>query len=140
MKLKFFIFIFFGCLTIAFSQEAIFSENENEIPFKYLQLEEEFDLIVDFTMINPECATENQSFYSLIIGTTVVGDYIERISVLVPCLSNEYLKGDLIAIQPIKTPENVVYAIRSYLKDGEEIKEVFGSEFRAIWGEVVKIY
>lgn len=139
MKFKFFLFLFIGYLTFGNSQEVI-SPNSEEISFNYLNLEEEFDLIVDFTMVNPECATEEQAFYSLIIGTTVVGDYIERVTVLVPCLSNEYVKGELITIKPMKTPENVVYAVRTYLKDGQEIREVFGSEFRAIWGEVIKVY
>jgi len=140
MKFKFFVFTFLSCIAIAFSQEIISPDNKEEIPFNYLNLEEEFDLIVDFTMVNPECATEEQAFYSLIIGTTVVGDYIERVTVLVPCLSNEYVKGELITIKPMKTPENVVYAVRTYLKDDQEIREVFGSEFRAIWGEVIKVY
>jgi len=114
-------------------------EQPNEERFTYLEIKDEFDLIVDFTMVNPECATKQQNFYSIIIGTTVIGDYIERISVLVPCLGNEFLQGDLISIKPIKTPKkNIVYTIRNYKKDGEEYSDVFGSEFRAVWGEVVK--
>lgn len=125
---------------LAFSQNPTTS-NEEEQSFEYVEIKGEIDFLVDFTMINPECATKDQNFYSIIIGTTIVDDYLERISVLVPCLSNEFVKGDLISIKPIKTPKkNIVYAIRSYLKGDEEITEVFGSEYRAIWGEVVKVY
>lgn len=140
MKFKLFLVLCFAWMSIAFSQETT-DTNDEQIPFNYLNIEEEFDLIVDFTMVNPECASEDQWFYSIIIGTTVVGDFIERVTVLIPCLGNEYVKGELLTIKPLKTPEeNVVYAVRTYLKDGEEIREVFGSEFRAIWGEVIKVY
>jgi len=126
--------LFFSAMMFGYAQE-----QPNEERFTYLEIKDEFDLIVDFTMVNPECASKQQNFYSIIIGTTVIGDYIERISVLVPCLGNEFLQGDLISIKPIKTPKkNIVYTIRNYKKDGEEYSDVFGSEFRAVWGEVVK--
>jgi len=135
MKPRLLVTIFLCLSGIIFSQEK--PSDSNEGPFTYLELKEEFDLLVDFTMVNPECATKGKMSYSLIIGTTVVGDYIERISVLVPCLSNEFVQGDLISIQPIKTPKkNIVYAIRTYEVEGQEISEVFGTEFKAIWGEV----
>jgi len=135
MKSKFliiFLIIFSG---FSFAQQK--EESDQEGPFKYLEFKEEFDLLVDYAMVNPECATKDKYSYSIIIGTTVIGDYIERISVLVPCLSNEFVQGDLISIKPIKTPKkNIVYAVRNYTKDGHEISEVFGAEFPAIWGEV----
>lgn len=136
MKAKILIILlfFFG---LSFSQN---KEVEDNNPFTYLDIKEEFDLLVDYTMVNPECASKNSYPYSVIIGTTVVGDYLERITVLIPCLSNEFLAGDLITIKPIKTPKkNIVYAIRSYMSGDVEISEVFGVEFRAIWGEVVAV-
>lgn len=134
MRFKFSLILLCSVMMLGYAQE-----QPNEERFTYLEIKDEFDLIVDFTMVNPECATKQQNFYSIIIGTTVIGDYIERISVLVPCLGNEFLQGDLISIKPIKTPKkNIVYTIRNYKKDGEEYSDVFGSEFRAVWGEVVK--
>lgn len=137
MKIKIaFLFLFIG-MSISFAQE---KKGNPEEPFIYLDLKEEFDLVVDFTMVNPECATPQQNFYSTIIGTTIIEDKIERISVLVPCLGNEFIQGDLITIKPIKTPKkNIVYTIRNYRKDGQEFSDVLGSEFRATWGEVVKV-
>lgn len=108
--------------------------------FIYLNLKGEFDLLVDYSMVNPECADKHRNLYSIIIGTTVVGDNLERISVLVPCLSNEFVAGDLIVVKPIKTPKkNIVYAIRSFTQDGVEHTELFGAEYRAVWGEVVDV-
>ena len=134
MRFKFSLILLCSVMMLGYAQE-----QPNEERFTYLEIKDEFDLIVDYTMVNPECATKQQNFYSIIIGTTVIGDYIERISVLVPCLGNEFLQGDLISIKPIKTPKkNIVYTIRNYKKDGEEYSDVFGSEFRAVWGEVVK--
>ena len=134
MRFKFSLILLCSVMMLGYDQE-----QPNEERFTYLEIKDEFDLIVDFTMVNPECATKQQNFYSIIIGTTVIGDYIERISVLVPCLGNEFLQGDLISIKPIKTPKkNIVYTMRNYKKDGEEYSDVFGSEFRAVWGEVVK--
>lgn len=134
MRFKFSLILLCSVMMLGYAQE-----QPNEERFTYLEIKDEFDLIVDFTMVNPECATKQQNFYSIIIGTTVIGDYIERISVLVPCLGNEFLQGDLISIKPIKTPKkNIVYTMRNYKKDGEEYSDVFGSEFRAVWGEVVK--
>ncbi len=137
MKTKISFLFVFALMVFSFAQEQ--TENTEE-PFTYLDLKEEFDLVVDFTMVNPECATKNQNFYSTIIGTTVIEDKIERISVLVPCLGNEFLQGDLITVKPIKTPKkNIIYTIRNYRKDGQEFSDVLGSEFRAIWGEVIKM-
>lgn len=134
MRFKFSLILLCSVMMLGYAQE-----QPNEERFTYLEIKDEFDLIVDYTMVNPECASKQQNFYSIIIGTTVIGDYIERISVLVPCLGNEFLQGDLISIKPIKTPKkNIVYTIRNYKKDGEEYSDVFGSEFRAVWGEVVK--
>jgi len=135
MKSTFLFILFIIYSGFSFAQQ---KENANqEGPFKYLELKEEFDLLVDFAMVNPECATKEKYSYSVIIGTTVIGDYIERISVLVPCLSNEFVRGDLISVKPMKTPKkNIIYAIRNYTKDGHEISEVFGAEFPAVWGEV----
>ena len=134
MRFKFSLILFFSAMMFGYAQE-----QPNEERFTYLEIKDEFDLIVDYTMVNPECASKQQNFYSIIIGTTVIGDYIERISVLVPCLGNEFLQGDLISIKPIKTPKkNIVYTMRNYKKDGQEYSDVFGSEFRAVWGEVVK--
>ncbi len=134
MRFKFSLILLCSVMMLGYAQE-----QPNEERFTYLEIKDEFDLIVDYTMVNPECASKQQNFYSIIIGTTVIGDYIERISVLVPCLGNEFLQGDLISIKPIKTPKkNIVYTIRNYKKDGQEYSDVFGSEFRAVWGEVVK--
>lgn len=134
MRFKFSLILLCSVMMLGYAQE-----QPNEERFTYLEIKDEFDLIVDYTMVNPECASKQQNFYSIIIGTTVIGDYIERISVLVPCLGNEFLQGDLISIKPIKTPKkNIVYTMRNYKKDGEEYSDVFGSEFRAVWGEVVK--
>lgn len=135
MKAKCSFIMLLIAVALVFSQE----KPQEEGFFKYVDMQEEFDLIVDFTMVNPECATKQQNFYSIIIGTTVVENYIERISVLIPCLGNEFVQGDLISIKPIKTPKkNIVYTMRNYRKDGQEYSDVFGSEFRAVWGEVVK--
>lgn len=126
---------FFG---VSFSQEKMTGEQDN--PFTYIDLDSEFDLLVDFSMVNPECSSKNSNPYSIIIGTTVVGEYIERISVLVPCLANQFVQGDLITVKPIKTPKkNIVYTVRTYTKDGKEVSEVFGAEFKATWGEVVSV-
>jgi|SRR5690606_23208508 len=134
-KFKFSLILILTLISFSFSQET----KENQEPFNYVEIKEEFDLIVDFAFVNPECATKDQNFYSVIIGTTVIGDYIERISVLVPCLENEFLQGDLVSIKPIKTPKkNIAYLTRNYKKDGQEYSDVFGSEFRAVWGEVIK--
>ncbi len=137
MKAKIAFLFLFVWMNFSLAQEK--AENPEE-PFTYLDLKEEFDLVVDFTMVNPECATKQQNFYSTIIGTTIIEDKIERISVLVPCLGNEFIQGDLITIKPISTPKkNIVYTIRNYKKDGQEFSDVLGSEFRATWGEVVKV-
>ncbi len=137
MKTKIFFLFLFVWIGFSFAQEKTESAEE---PFTYLDLKEEFDLVVDFTMVNPECATKQQNFYSTIIGTTIIEDKIERITILVPCLGNEFIQGDLITIKPIKTPKkNIVYTIRNYKKDGQEFSDVFGGEFRAVWGEVVKV-
>ncbi len=137
MKTKISFLFLFALMIFSFAQEQTEIPEE---PFTYLDLKEEFDLVVDFTMVNPECATKQQNFYSTIIGTTIIEDKIERISVLVPCLGNEFIQGDLITIKPIKTPKkNIVYTIRNYRKDGQEFSDVLGSEFRATWGEVLKV-
>jgi hypothetical protein len=77
----------------------------------------------------------------VIIGTTVVDDYLERISVLVPCLENEFVAGDLISIKPIKVPKkNIVYQYRTFQdKEGNDVTQLFASEFRAIWGTVKEV-
>jgi len=137
MKIKISFLFLFALMIFSFAQEKTESPEE---PFTYLDLKEEFDLVVDFTMVNPECATKQQNFYSTIIGTTIIEDKIERITILIPCLGNEFIQGDLITIQPIKTPKkNIIYTIRNYRKDGQEFSDVLGSEFRATWGEVVKV-
>ena len=135
------IYSFLILILVGLNASAQEKENPEEIAhFTYLELKEEFDLIVDFTMVNPECATKQQNFYSTIIGTTIVEDKIERITVMVPCLGNEFMQGDLITIKPIKTPKkNIVYTVRNYKKDGQDFSDVLGSEFRAVWGEVVKV-
>ncbi len=137
MKIKFsFLFLFFF-IFFSFAQEKAEISEEH---FTYLDIKEEFDLVVDFTMVNPECATKQQNYYSIIIGTTIIEDKIERISILVPCLGNEFIQGDLITIKPIKAPKkNIVYTIRNYKKDGQEYSDVFGAEFRALWGEIVNV-
>lgn len=138
MKSKFFLILLLTGLSFGFSQQK--DGNEQENPFTYLEMKGEFDLLVDFSMINPECASKNSNPYSVIIGTTVVGEYIERITVLVPCLSNQFMQGDLITIKPVKTPKkNIIYTVRTYTRDGEEVSEVFGAEFKAIWGEVAAV-
>lgn len=138
MKSKYLFFLFLIVSSVVFSQKK--DNPKEDSPFTYLEIKEEFDLLVDYAMVNPDCATKDQYYYSLIIGTAVIGEYIERISVLIPCLGNEFIKGDLITIKPIKTPKkNIVYAIRTYQKGSEEVTEVFGAEFKAIWGEVVNI-
>ncbi len=138
MKQFFSFLMLMGCLIFTSAQQ---NESVDDTPkFTYLDIKEEFDLIVDFAMVNPECATKQQNFYSIIIGTTIIEDHIERISVLIPCLGNEFVQGDLITIKPIKSPKkNIVYTVRNYTKDGQEFSDVFGSEFRAIWGEVVDV-
>ena len=134
MRFKFSLILLFSVVTFGFAQE-----KSSEQPFDYLNIKQELDMIVDYTMVNPECATKKQNFYSVIIGTTVIGEFIERISVLVPCLENEFIQGDFITVKPIKTPtNNIIYITRNYEKDGQQITDVFGSEFRAIWAEVVK--
>lgn len=138
MKSRLFLMLILSCLSFGFSQQTETAEKEN--PFNYIEMKGEFDLLVDFSMVNPECASKNSNPYSVIIGTTVIGDYIERITVLVPCLSNQFIQGDLITIRPLKTPKkNIVYTVRTYNKDGKEVSEVFGTEFKAIWGEVAAV-
>lgn len=135
MKLKLFIIIVFCFFEFTLSQKK--DSTKDETPFNYVEIKEEFDLLVYYTMVNPECATKDKNSYSVIIGTTIIDNYIEKISVLVPCLNNEFQHGDLISIKPIKTPKkNIIYAVRTYSKDGQDISEVFGAEFRAVWGEV----
>lgn len=139
MKSKLLSWAFLMLAVFSYGQES--KELKDQEPFQYLDLKEEFDLLVDFTFVNPECATKKEVYYSIIIGTAVVGDQLERISVLVPCLSNEYVRGDLIEIKPIKAPKGkIMYTIRTYQKGDEEIAEVFGSDFKAVWGEVVAVY
>lgn len=136
MKLKFFIAVLFSGI-FGFSQSI---PTNPDLPYDYVEIKEEFDFLVDFTFVNAECATDEISFYSVIIGTTVIGDSIERITVLVPCLGNEFKQGDLITIKPLKTPSNTIaYLSRTYLQDDEEIVQVLGSEFRTIWGEVIHV-
>ena len=137
MKSLFSLVLIFSWINFSFAQE---KTDEETSYFTYLDLKEEFDLVVDFTMVNPECASKQQNFYSTIIGTTVIEDKIERITVMVPCLGNEFVQGDLITIKPIKTPKkNIVYTIRNYKKDGQEFSDALGAEFRATWGEVVDV-
>lgn len=108
--------------------------------FEYLDFRKNFDLLVDFTWVNPECSTATDHYYSIIIGTTVVGDYIERISILVPCLENQFQQGDLITIQPLPIPQGRIhYVLRTFEWEGEEVQEVFGTEFKATWGKVVEV-
>lgn len=108
--------------------------------FTYLDMKGEFNLLVDYSLVNPECADKNRNLYSIIIGTTVVDEAFERISVLIPCLNNEFVAGDLIVVKPIKTPrKNIVYAVRSFTQDGVEHTELFGAEYRAVWGEIVEV-
>lgn len=109
--------------------------------YTYLDLKEEFDLLVDYTMVNPQCASKKEKHYSVIIGTAAVGDYLERITVLIPCLENEFVAGDLISIQPIKTPKkNIIYQYRTLRdKEGNEVERLFASEFRTIWGNVKEV-
>lgn len=135
LGLSFLFLLFSGLL---FSQE---NNPESEMPgFTYLDIKEEFNLLVDYSMVNPECADKGHNFYSIIIGTTVIDDTLERISVLIPCLGNEFIAGDLITIKPIKTPKkNIVYAVRTFTQDGVEYSELFGGEYRAIWGEVGEV-
>lgn len=134
MKLRFLSILLTVFFVTGFAQE-------NSEPFQYIEMKEEFDLLVDFTMVNAECATESQIFYSVIIGTAVVGDFIERISVLIPCLGNEYMQGELITVKPIEKPDkNIVYMIQNFTKDGQQQSHLFGSEFPAVWGEVVRSY
>lgn len=124
---------------ISFAQDKPKTEEPKEV-FKYLDLKEEFDLLVDISIVNPECATKKVHYYSLIIGTTVVDDSIERISVLVPCLSNHFVQGDLITIKPIKTPKSDIIYLSQIQKKGEqEVEIILGTEFRAVWGNVVKV-
>lgn len=108
--------------------------------FNYLELKEEFDLLVDVSIVNPECATKKINYYSLIIGTTIIDKKIERISVLVPCLSNQFVQSDLITIKPIKTPKSdVAYLTVTQQENGQMVDKVYGAEFRAVWGNVVKV-
>lgn len=136
MKVKLSILFVFSCFILSFSQEK--SAVEPAQSFKYLEINEPFDLLVEYAMVNPECATKKQIHYSIIIGTTVIGDYLERVTVLIPCLGNEFLKGDLIEIKPIKTPtKNIVYLTSPYQTDSSIL---LGAEFPAIWGEVSKTF
>lgn len=138
--MKIFLSVIFAlCLTLnSYSQEAP-SKYDTE-GFQYMDLKEDFLLLVDMSLINPNCATKAESFYSLIIGTAIVDNYIERITVLVPCLKEELGKGELVFVHPIKTPKGkIIYALRTYLKGDEEVTELFGSEFRTTWGEILEI-
>lgn len=132
-------------LLLAFFQFGIVSaqnlndQTENQV-FNYLDLKEEFDLLVDVSIVNPECATKKINYYSLIIGTTVIDKKIERISVLVPCLSNQFVQSDLITIKPIKTPKSdIAYLTVTQQENGQLVDKIYGIEFRAIWGNVVKV-
>lgn len=132
-------------LLLAFFQFGIVSaqnlndQTENQV-FNYLDLKEEFDLLVDVSIVNPECATKKINYYSLIIGTTVIDKKIERISVLVPCLSNQFVQSDLITIKPIKTPiSDIAYLTVTQQENGQLVDKIYGIEFRAIWGNVVKV-
>lgn len=136
MKLKLFFIAIIGFFSVLKAQEV--PENNT---YTYLDLTEEFDLLVDYTLVNPECTNKKENHYSVIIGTTVVDDYLERISVLVPCLENEFIAGDLISIKPIKVPKkNIVYQYRTFQdKEGNDVTQLFASEFRAIWGTVKEV-
>ena len=137
MKTNLLILLFFVGLPFGFSQEAGTSETT---PYNYVEMEKEFDLLVDFSFVNPECADKKINNYSVIIGTTVIGDHIERITVLIPCLGNEFVQGDLITIKSLKTPQkNIAYLSRTFQRGEEEVVQILGAEFRATWGEVIKI-
>jgi hypothetical protein len=138
MKVTIFFLFFLLPLGFVCSQE---KSKEQEKPiFNYLDLKEEFDLLVDVSIVNAECATKKINYYSLIVGTTVINNQLERISVLVPCLSNQFVQADLITIKPIKTPKaEIVYLTKGEEKDGLILESVLGAEFRAIWGNVVKV-
>jgi hypothetical protein len=135
--------LFFLVLTVCLVGFSSAQENSNkkeEPIFNYLDLKEEFDLLVDVSIVNPECATKKINYYSLIIGTTIIDKKIERISVLVPCLSNQFVQTDLITIKPIKTPKSdISYMSIQQNENGQIIDKIYGSEFRAIWGNVVKV-
>ncbi|HUH35619.1 MAG TPA: hypothetical protein VL022_07310 [Moheibacter sp.] len=133
-------FCFIGLGFLAQAQE-IEAPQEAPQTFEYLDLKKDFDLLVDFTWVNPECSTATDHYYSLIIGTTVIGEYIERISLLVPCLENEFQKGDLLTIQPLPTPQGRIhYVLRTYQIEGEEFQEILGGEFKAVWGKVIQVF
>lgn len=138
MKGIFILIAFLGSLVFSQAQNPS-SGNENSA-FTFLSITNEFDLLVDATIVNPECATKKISYYSLIVGTTIIDQKIERISVLIPCLSNQYMNGDLITIKPMKAPKaEIVYLSATQGTEENPTVVIYGAEFRAIWGNVVKM-
>lgn len=138
MKVVFILLFTFFQLGILSAQNT--AETSEKMDFTYLDIKEEFDLLVDVSIVNPECATKKINYYSLIIGTTVIDRKLERISVLVPCLSNQFVQSDLITIKPIKTPKSdIVYLTVTQQEDGQSLERIYGIEFRAVWGNVVKV-
>ena len=137
MKISLLFIFLLGGLHLGFSQEV---QNPETTPYNYVEMEKEFDLLVDVSFVNPECSDKKVNYYSVIIGTAVIGENIERITVLVPCLGNEFVQGDLITIKSLKTPKkNIAYLNRTFQRGEEEVVQILGSEFRATWGEVIKI-
>ena len=148
--MKYCIYFSIVCLLAACFSTKTSSDNVDQaysIPeqgtFSYISYKDTFSLVVlSFIKNDTYCFTEGIP-YALIIGHPInLKALPDTVSVLARCDNNTYLIGEKLKILPVENPEISSLHKITFIKDTviniKTIRWAIGSEYQAMWGQVVQ--